>query len=59
MLEIIGEFITLVLCQYPGAFIRWIVFRKRPFKSYLQDDWDSNVFAVVILIAAIVGIYNL
>lgn len=59
LVELIVEVIVDGLITYPGAAIRWTIFRKKPFKKYLQDGWFINVFPLIILIATIVLIVNL
>lgn len=39
LVELIVEVIVDGLITYPGAAIRWTIFRKKPFKKYLQDGW--------------------
>jgi len=58
MFEIIIEFILLWFIQYPGAFIRWIIFRKHPLNYYLKQDLSINSFPLILIaIAAIVFKY--
>jgi hypothetical protein len=59
MFETIAELFVYLLCQYPGAFIRRALFRKRSFDDFLKDDWDANFFAVMLFIVAIVLIFHL
>jgi hypothetical protein len=49
MLEIAIEFIILVLIQYPGAFIRWVLFRKKSYKEYLNQDLYWNAFPLILI----------
>jgi hypothetical protein len=37
--EFIGEFLFGILCKYPGGFIRWVLFRKKPLVEYFNSDW--------------------
>ena len=57
--EIIGEFLFAFFCRYPGAFIRWVIFRKKTFSEYLDSDWFVNVFPVVLILTLIVIIYTI
>jgi hypothetical protein len=41
VLEAFLEFVMI----YPGAFVRWVLFRKRSFKGYLNDSVSYNVVA--------------
>ncbi len=45
--EFIAEIIITVIAQYPGAAIRYLIFRKKPFKKYLLDEVGWNLLAVV------------
>ena len=56
ILGIILEFIIAVFCEYPGAFIRWLIFRRKPFRKYLDDGWPVNMFPIAIMIAIIMFI---
>jgi hypothetical protein len=57
MFEIILEYIVLTLVQYPGAFIRWILFRKKSYDEYLKQDLYWNAFPIVLIIIIIVSVY--
>ena len=59
MIELIAEIFLRIICQYPGAFIRWAIFRKRRFEDYLKDDWDANLLPVILLILAILVVNKL
>jgi len=53
MIDFIAEIIFGIICNYPGAFIRWVIFRKKKFKEYLDANWYVNMFPVLILISII------
>jgi hypothetical protein len=50
MLETIGEFIVLIVAQYPGAFVRWIIFRRKRFKEYVEDDLYVNSMPLIVIV---------
>jgi hypothetical protein len=58
-METIVELILVVICQYPGAFIRWLIFRRKKFKEYLLDDWYYNCFPVVVLLILYALVYQI
>lgn len=49
LLEIACQFLLLCVIRYPGALIRWAIFRKRTYKEYLEDDLDYNAFPLVVI----------
>ena len=36
---------------YIGGFIRWVVFRKKSLKEYINDDWEGNLAAFLLTVA--------
>lgn len=57
-MEVVFEFMLMLICNYPGGIIRWILFRRKPLRHYL-DDWEWNAFTVVILVLAIIALNKL
>jgi hypothetical protein len=54
-MEIIVEIILLLLCVYPGAFVRWLITgRKRPFSKFVKDDGYLNGAVGLISISLMV-----
>lgn len=52
-MDVLYEAFVEFLLIYPGAFIRWIIFRRRSFKSYLRDSVSHNVMTAVIFFISI------
>lgn len=48
MFDSVIEFIMNLICQYPGGFIRWLLFRKRSLKEYVESEWSIN-FGTLLL----------
>lgn len=59
MIEALLEFLLLIIISYPGAFIRRIIFRKKSFNEYLEDNWETNAFPVIIIAIVIVLLFQL
>jgi hypothetical protein len=59
VLDIILLIIVSILVKYTfqsiGGFIRWIVFRKKSLKEYVNDHWEGNL-AVFLLTTALVAV---
>ncbi len=53
LIEALLEFVMI----YPGAFVRWVLFRKRSFSSYLSDPISDNVMAFVAILVSIILIF--
>ncbi len=53
VLEAFLEFVII----FPGAFVRWVLFRKRSFYSYLNDSVSDNVMAFVAISILILLIF--
>jgi hypothetical protein len=59
IVELIIQILIEGLIEYPGAAIRWLLFRKKPFKKYLLDNTFINLFPILVLVAIIILIVNL
>ena len=58
---IVVAFVKLTFV-YIGGFIRWVVFRKKSLKEYINDDWEGNLAAflmAVALVAVVVILFTL
>ena len=59
VLDIILLIIVSIIVKYTfqsiGGFIRWIVFRKKSLKEYVNDHWEGNL-AVFLLTTALVAV---
>ena len=53
MIDILLEVVVQLILQTIGGFIRWMVFRKKPIREYVKDNWEANLFAVIGLIASV------
>jgi len=62
-MQTIVEFILEVIFDwtfsYPGAFIRWLVFRKKSLKDYLDDSNMLNAAVFVIFLMVLTGVVYL
>lgn len=52
--EAVFEFVLLWVVRYPGALIRWAIFRRRKYKEYLEDDLYANAFPLILIAIIIV-----
>ena len=51
MLDIILTVLVELILQPIGGFIRWVVFRKKSLKEYVNDDWEGNLAAFLLTVA--------
>ena len=62
MLDIILTVLVELILQPIGGFIRWVIFRKKSLKEYVNDDWEGNLAAfllIVALVAVVVVLFTL
>jgi len=53
MLDIILTVLVELILQPIGGFIRWVVFRKKSLKEYVNDDWEGNLAAFLLAVALV------
>ena len=53
MLDIILTFLVELILQPIGGFIRWVLFRKKTLKEYVNDDWEGNLAAFLLTVAVV------
>ena len=57
MLDFILYIVLSILVKYTfqsiGGFIRWVIFRKKKLKEYVNDDWDGNLAAFLLTVAVV------
>ncbi|MDB2435684.1 hypothetical protein N9W65_01760 [Schleiferiaceae bacterium] len=53
MLDIILTVLVELILQPIGGFIRWVVFRKKSLKEYINDDWERNLAAFLLTVALV------
>ena len=53
VLEILGDILVPFIFKYPGALIRWMIFRKKPLGDYCKDGFSNVV--VTLFIFTILG----
>ena len=57
MLDFILFIIVSILVKYTfqsiGGFIRWVIFRKKKLKEYVNDDWEGNLAAFLLTVAVV------
>ena len=51
MLDIILTVLVELILQPIGGIIRWVVFRKKSLKEYVNDDWEGNLAAFLLTVA--------
>ena len=51
MLDIIFTVLVELILQPIGGFIRWVIFRKKSLKEYVNDDWEGNLAAFLLTVA--------
>ena len=62
MLDFILFIVVSILVKYTfqsiGGFIRWVLFRKKTLKEYVNHDWEGNLaaFLLTVAVAAVVVI---
>ena len=62
MFDIILTVLVELFLQPIGGFIRWVIFRKNSLKEYVNDDWEGNLAAfllIVALVAVVVVLFTL
>ena len=57
MLDIILAVIVAVFVKFIfvhiGGFIRWVIYRKKSLKEYVNDDWEGNLAAFLLTVAVV------
>ena len=57
MLDFILFIIVSILVKYTfqsiGGFIRWVLFRKKTLKEYVNDDREGNLAAFLLTVAVV------
>ena len=53
MLDIILTVLVELILQPIGGFIRWVIFRKKSLKEYVNDDWEGNLAAFLLAVALV------
>ena len=51
MFDIILTVLVELILQPIGGFIRWVIFRKKSLKEYVNDDWEGNLAAFLLTVA--------
>ena len=51
MLDIIFTVLVELILQPIGGFIRWVIFRKKSLKEYVNDDWEGSLAAFLLTVA--------
>ena len=62
MLDIILTVLVELILQPIGGFIRWVIFRKKSLKEYINDNWEGNLavfLLTVALVAVVVALFTL
>jgi hypothetical protein len=53
MFDIILTVLVELIHQPIGGFIRWVIFRKKSLKEYVNDDWEGNLAAFLLPVALV------
>lgn len=59
MLDIILTVLVELILQPIGGFIRWVVFRKKSLKEYVNDDWEGNLAAFLLTVAVVFILFTI
>ena len=60
LFQILFQILFSFLFNYPGAAIRWILFRRRTYKEYVWgNDSDYNVFTMYLILGLVIFTYNI
>jgi hypothetical protein len=51
MIDVILQILVDLIISPVGGFIRWIIYRKKSLREYVDDDYQNNLGAVMVLIA--------
>jgi hypothetical protein len=57
VLDFILYIVLSILVKYTfqsiGGLIRWVIFRKKTLKEYVNDDWEGNLAAFLLTVAVV------
>jgi len=53
VLDTILTILVELILQPIGGFIRWVLFRKKTLKEYVNDDWEGNLAAFLLTVAVV------
>lgn len=53
MIDVILQILVDLIISPVGGFIRWIIYRKKSLREYVDNDYQNNLGAVMVLIAII------
>ena len=53
MFDIILTVLVELILQPIGGFIRWVIFRKKSLKEYINDDREGNLAAFLLVVALV------
>ena len=53
MIDNILTVLVELILQPIGGFIRWVLFRKKTLKEYVNDDWEGNLAAFLLTVAVV------
>ena len=53
MLDTIFTVLVELILQPIGGFIRWVIFRKKSLKEYVNDDWEGNLAAFLLTVTVV------
>ena len=51
MIDVILQILVDLIISPVGGFIRWIIYRKKSLREYVDDDYQNNLGVVMVLIA--------
>lgn len=54
-MEVVFEALFEFLLIYPGALLRWVIFRRKSVKSYLEDSPSDNVLVAVVFFVLLIA----
>jgi len=51
--DLVLQVLIEIIISPIGGFLRWIVYRKKPLKEYVNDNWEGNLFALSLFFGLI------
>lgn len=59
MIDVVLQVLVEIIVNPIGGAIRWGVYRKKPLKQYVSENWEANLEAFFIFLALIAVIVAL
>lgn len=59
MIDVVLQVLVEIIVNPIGGAIRWIVYREKPLKQYVSENWEANLGAFFIFLAILAVIVAL